>query len=65
MVARVFKVVSIQVQYVFFVANLFLGDTTRNVTPQISVTPTSRQHRTHIKKTFSFQIIYQEVTQIM
>ncbi len=32
-------------------ANLSLGGTTRNVTPQISMThPTSRQHRTHIKK---------------
>ncbi len=32
-------------------ANLFLGGTSRNLTPQISVThPTSRQHRTHIKK---------------
>ncbi len=47
-------------------ANLFLGGTSRNLTPQISVThPTSRQHRTHIKIKKSFQIIYQKVTQVM
>jgi hypothetical protein len=35
----------------FIHANLSLGGTTRNITPQISMThPTSKQHRTHIKK---------------
>jgi hypothetical protein len=33
--------------------NLSLGGTTKNVTPQISMThPISGQYRTHIKKTF-------------
>jgi hypothetical protein len=35
----------------FLLANLSLVGTTRNITPQIFVThPTSRQHKTHIKK---------------
>jgi hypothetical protein len=47
-------------------ANLSLGGTTKNVTPQIFVThPTSKQHKNHIKKIFSFQITYQKVTQVM
>jgi hypothetical protein len=34
-------------------ANFSLGGTIKNITPQIFVThPTSRQHRTHIKKKF-------------
>ncbi len=34
-------------------ANLSLSGTTKNVTPQISKThPTSRQHKTHTKKSF-------------
>jgi hypothetical protein len=46
--------------------NLSLGGTTRDVTTQIFVThPTLGQHRTHIKKDFSFQIIYQKVTHVM
>jgi len=46
--------------------NLSFGGITRNVTSQISMTrPILGQHRTHIKKSFSFQIIYQKVTQVM
>jgi hypothetical protein len=38
---------------VHFTTNLFLGGTTRNVTPQISmIHPTLGQHRSHIKKAF-------------
>jgi hypothetical protein len=37
----------------YFRANLSLGDTIKNVTPQIFETrPTSKQHRTLIKKAF-------------
>ncbi len=37
----------------YFKANLYLGDMIRNITPQIFQThPTSKQHRTLIKKTF-------------
>jgi len=42
-------------------ANLSLGGTIRNVTPQIFGThPILRQYKTH-KESFSFQIIYQKV----
>jgi hypothetical protein len=46
----------------YYRANLSLGGTIRNVMPQIFEThPTSKQHRTHINKSFYF-IIYQKVT---
>jgi hypothetical protein len=39
-------------------ANLSLGGTTKNVTPQISKTrPTLGQHKTHIKKAFYSKLI--------
>jgi len=45
--------------------NLSLGGPTKNVTPQIFKTcSTLGQHRTCIKKNFSFQIIYQNLTQV-
>jgi uncharacterized protein YukJ len=55
------NVVSIQIS-----ANLSLGGPTRSITNQIFVThPTLGQHRTHIKKKNSFQIMYQKVTQVI
>jgi hypothetical protein len=50
---------------IVFKANLSLGGPTKDVTPQISKTcPTLGQHRTCIKKNFSFQIISQNLTQV-
>jgi hypothetical protein len=38
-------------------ANLSLGGTIKNVTPQIFMThPTSRQHKAHIQKTFDSKL---------
>jgi len=55
-----FHVLILKVVAIYFepslviMANLSLGATTRNITPQIFVThPTSGQHRIHIKKKFN------------
>jgi len=42
----------------YYRANLSLGGTIRNITPQIFEThPTLKQHRTHIKKVFNFKLL--------
>ncbi len=48
-------------------ANPSLGrDTTRNIRPQICLIHSIlRQHKTHLRKFFSFQILYQKITQVM
>ncbi len=46
-------------------ANLSLGGTTKNVTPQIFEThPTSKQHRIHIKKTFHSKLFIKRLPKL-
>jgi hypothetical protein len=47
-------------------ANLSLGGTIRNIMPQIVETHRiARKQKIHKKNSFSFQIIYEKVTQVM
>jgi choline-glycine betaine transporter len=59
----ILKVVAIYYEpSLVIMANLSLGATIRNITPQIFVThPTSGQHRIHIKKVFQSKLFIERL----